>query len=1774
MPGGLLNIIGVGQQDIILTGNPTKTFWKSNYSKYTNFGMQKFRLEYDGQKTISLTNKSQFTFKFKRYGDLVADTYLGINLPHIWSPLHTYNVPKTGQTKYYIPYEFQWIKHLGTQLIHSIEVNVGGQTLQKYSGEYLTAMIERDFTATKQDLINRMTGNLPEFNDPANAFNRGGRYPNAVPNSSPGGAEPSIRGRTLYIPLNAWFNLNTKQAFPLVSLQYNELTVTVTLRPIYELFTIRDVKNPDENFPRIAPNFNDPYQEMYTFLQTPTQSPSDLNKHINIWNADIHLITTYVFLGEDERRLFATQPQEYLVHDIHETTFEGVSVNERLDLKSMGLVSSWMWFARRDDAYKRNQWTNYSNWEYEDIMPCPSRIPPILDPRFNATKYLITPSNETVKEVVGEAGYFAPPVAKLHSDVKSTPGNNNKSGNIIPMFEEQGSTDISNYTVGYQPPNLRTLQADVSYTEDMLPTFKQQGAHRDPSHIGYNPPSISILESDPSEENVTLDIKPIWNEQGATNAGCAKCSEPAPTPPPAPSPKPTTPPSPTPTPPPGPTPTPPPGPTPPPKNGFRLTRNYMDELSNNSFVYRYKSERTPPNLNDAGVFFQSINNYYGQYCILKHTKPGFSDHIKTSFNGVYTISISYNVGNTIYTYNNPNRITSHYNGISNNTDLMYNQKGNTMIFSDSSNTYFANNVVYSPYPLAASITEISYNIQFMLDSSNIGNIGKDQYTWTWADSSKGDVTSDFSFSISPFIYKEGSCNTSPSISTKSSNMLLGNNKICSVIPGWENIIIPDDIFTKTSFKSTPLKMQSYSIQDSDTSAIVNNSFPWGVSNIINANGDLLETTRNNIINDLSYIPSFNSSLHKLFKAFIPNQNLFEVVRGCSNDSKHIVQTWTNNSIIIKLIQLDASYYFYNNSCKNHKNPYYASVASASGYMMSHYLEHVNTGLLTLDNSYDLSYLSSDNAMNRTADVSYMFVFYHMDAAFDPSISYANNNNISDGSNTISGYNTGSGYGINSGFGINSGYGINISDPSSSIKWESSNNLYPDTSFHTDMSNRYDDKFAFMWSIPFQASIIHDISTYYFIDYSNNKVPTVSSIKFNIKENNKPLPDQVELNMYSLDASFEYRKTYDLVHTSNSDISQISNPNKIPYDLSYHLPTIRSDISTFFKTESPIPISNYYEVRGGLTCYNPPICPITSCSSDPAIDIFDTTYLMQMTAKQDKKWIFCQDASFEGSIKQFPLISYPTVSGIPNNIDSIMMTNKFANSDLLSSSAEKIPTNYDTAFDLSSNFNSIDSWRYDTLSFESIINSGSRTGFELDVSHRIFNKDAIAGINWTTVCISLSNENLKPYDVLKRINNTLLEVQAKTTSNESIYIQYFARKSIRADVSMNTLNRFIKTISAETSMVVDLSTERCQDGSNVITHHIVYYGISSDISLITTSTITTPTFLDISNTFVSKFTDIGEVECLWRNSQAPKGNTYIYLTPNTYFEKANSPATTQQITYNLDIFDNAKSFSIGNSYSYDPPAIQSYFYNEYDTVFNTPVPKVTTFRNNQESAHSLTSRPRRYGYIAQNSARPPRQVIKPHNLMHPTGTEERSSQFTTAPTTAPTPAPTDPFINFWGGNNCPFSFSTTGVYTVKNTKNIMTTAAIIVDGKYRENLMAEGIYNYIEKYTKTSGAGKDGLYCYNYTLDTNPMNVEPTGSINYSKFAKIELELTTITPPLNENNTFRTICRKDERTGLSEQIGVVQSQESNYKYRYNVVFMEERYNIIKFIGGNVGLVFSN
>jgi hypothetical protein len=367
MAGGLLNIISVGNNNIILTGNPSKTFFKVTYSKYSNFGLQKFRIDYDGLRDLRLTEPSTFTFKIPRYAELLMDTYLVVTLPDIWSPLHH---PTTNTNMRWVSYDFRWIKDLGTHMIKEITITCGSLTLQKYSGEYLAAMVERDFSAEKKDLFNKMSGNVVELNDPANNFGRANTYPSSYYTNNTAGSEPSIRSRNLYIPINSWFTLDSRCAFPLIALQYNELIINVTLRPIQELFQIRDVYDIGNRYPYIQPDFNESRFQMYRFLQTPPSAIIDAASYTNkisTWNADVHLMTTYCFLSKDETQLFASQDQVYLVKDVFQYNFENVTGTKKIKLNSNGMVANWMFYLQRNDVNMRNEWSNYTNWPYRSL---------------------------------------------------------------------------------------------------------------------------------------------------------------------------------------------------------------------------------------------------------------------------------------------------------------------------------------------------------------------------------------------------------------------------------------------------------------------------------------------------------------------------------------------------------------------------------------------------------------------------------------------------------------------------------------------------------------------------------------------------------------------------------------------------------------------------------------------------------------------------------------------------------------------------------------------------------------------------------------------------------------------------------------------------------------------------------------------------------------------------------------------------------------------------------------------------------------------------------------------------------------------------------------------------------------------------------------------------------------------------------------------------------------------------------------------------------------
>ena len=138
----------------------------------------------------------------------------------------------------------------------------------------------------------------------------------------------------------------------------------------------------------------------------------------------------------------------------------------------------------------------------------------------------------------------------------------------------------------------------------------------------------------------------------------------------------------------------------------------------------------------------------------------------------------------------------------------------------------------------------------------------------------------------------------------------------------------------------------------------------------------------------------------------------------------------------------------------------------------------------------------------------------------------------------------------------------------------------------------------------------------------------------------------------------------------------------------------------------------------------------------------------------------------------------------------------------------------------------------------------------------------------------------------------------------------------------------------------------------------------------------------------------------------------------------------------------------------------------------------------------------------------------------------------------------------------------------NLKDILSRLSIIFDGQFRETDLDSGVYNYISKYKMSNGNSNDGLYSYNFTLNTSDM-IQPSGAINLSKFKTIEIEINTISPSFDASAISQTLCDANGNV-----IGITNNTNTSvYKYTYDLFFTEERYNILRFIGGSAGLVYA-
>lgn len=193
MAGGLIQLVTLGYEDLYLTTEPEVTFFKRIYKRHTNFSLELIPQLFN---TIPDFGK-RVTCNISKNADLLSNIYLYIELPNIPKQYDDNN--ELSEIK-----NFAWCKNIGCALINYIELEIGGQLIDKHYGDWLNIWNELTVTNLKKSL-NKMNGNVNNNFD----------FSNGKSNYK------------LYIPLNFWFCRHKGLALPLIALHFSDIKIHV-----------------------------------------------------------------------------------------------------------------------------------------------------------------------------------------------------------------------------------------------------------------------------------------------------------------------------------------------------------------------------------------------------------------------------------------------------------------------------------------------------------------------------------------------------------------------------------------------------------------------------------------------------------------------------------------------------------------------------------------------------------------------------------------------------------------------------------------------------------------------------------------------------------------------------------------------------------------------------------------------------------------------------------------------------------------------------------------------------------------------------------------------------------------------------------------------------------------------------------------------------------------------------------------------------------------------------------------------------------------------------------------------------------------------------------------------------------------------------------------------------------------------------------------------------------------------------------------------------------
>lgn len=216
---------------------------------------------------------------------------------------------------------FAWVDKLGHAIIDYVDLNIGGERIDREFGDWLNVWYELTHSDFKVEEYDKMIGNVPVLTD----FNRERKpeYP-------------------LYIPLQFWFNRFDGLALPLIALEYQQVTLELKLKRIRQCAYVENL-----------------YGKLLDSVFN------------NKFRPRISLLVDYVFLDAPERRRFAQSSHEYLIDQVQWLDIDDLDQNQvTVDLDFNNPTRELIWVLQKKAYITNNngstkcRWDNYSTTKF------------------------------------------------------------------------------------------------------------------------------------------------------------------------------------------------------------------------------------------------------------------------------------------------------------------------------------------------------------------------------------------------------------------------------------------------------------------------------------------------------------------------------------------------------------------------------------------------------------------------------------------------------------------------------------------------------------------------------------------------------------------------------------------------------------------------------------------------------------------------------------------------------------------------------------------------------------------------------------------------------------------------------------------------------------------------------------------------------------------------------------------------------------------------------------------------------------------------------------------------------------------------------------------------------------------------------------------------------------------------------------------------------------------------------------------------------------------